>query len=267
MCLGHQAIGQAFGAKVVRAKRMMHGKLSPILHDGLGVYSDLTNPFIATRYHSLVIDPATLPACLEVSAQTPDGVIMGVRHKTFAVEGVQFHPESVLTKEGKTLLVNFEGHKAMKALLKHILEGNALTRQEAELSMDLILEGQSQPEQLAAFLAAVQVRGAIREELVGFLASLKKHAEPLPPIDKPLFDICGTGGDGAGTFNVSTATALLLAGCGIAVAKHGNRSVSSQCGSADVVEALGINVDATPDQTAEHIARHDFGFLFCSPLP
>ena len=107
VCLGHQAIGAALGAEIVRAPRIMHGKTSPIHHDGRGVFRDLGNPFDATRYHSLVIDRATLPAELEVSAWTAEGEIMGVRHRRLPLEGVQFHPESILTLEGKHLLRNF----------------------------------------------------------------------------------------------------------------------------------------------------------------
>jgi anthranilate synthase component 2 len=107
VCLGHQAIGAAFGGAIVRAPRIMHGKTSPIHHDGRGVFRDLPEGFAATRYHSLVIDPATLPPVLERSAWTAEGEIMGVRHRTQAVEGVQFHPESILTVEGKRLLANF----------------------------------------------------------------------------------------------------------------------------------------------------------------
>ncbi len=107
VCLGHQAIGAALGGAIVRAPRIMHGKTSPIHHDGRGVFRDLGNPFAATRYHSLVIERATLPAELEVSAWTAEGEIMGVRHRRLALEGVQFHPESILTLEGKHLLRNF----------------------------------------------------------------------------------------------------------------------------------------------------------------
>lgn len=107
VCLGHQAIGVAFGAKVVRAEHVMHGKTSYVTHDSSGVLAGLPNPFEATRYHSLVIDPGTLPPELEVSARTDDGVVMAVRHKSLAVEGVQFHPESVLTGDGLRLIENF----------------------------------------------------------------------------------------------------------------------------------------------------------------
>ena len=107
VCLGHQAIGQAFGGKVVRARQVMHGKVSRIRHDGRGVFADVPNDFVATRYHSLVIERGTLPDCLAITAESDDGEIMGVRHRALAVEGVQFHPEALLTEHGHALLQNF----------------------------------------------------------------------------------------------------------------------------------------------------------------
>jgi anthranilate synthase/aminodeoxychorismate synthase-like glutamine amidotransferase len=107
VCLGHQAIGQAFGGKVIRAPEIMHGKTSLISHDGKSVFAGLPNPFQATRYHSLIVERGSLPDCLAVSATSPDGLIMGLRHKQLKVEGVQFHPESVLTDAGMQLLANF----------------------------------------------------------------------------------------------------------------------------------------------------------------
>jgi anthranilate synthase/aminodeoxychorismate synthase-like glutamine amidotransferase len=112
VCLGHQAIGQAFGATVSRARAQMHGKTSEIRHDGRGVFAGLSNPFVATRYHSLVVLADTVPAALEVTARAEDGEIMGLRHRQFPIEGVQFHPESILTVEGKRLLGNFLGSPA-----------------------------------------------------------------------------------------------------------------------------------------------------------
>jgi para-aminobenzoate synthetase component II len=108
VCLGHQAIGEVFGGKIVRAPSLMHGKTSPIFHDGKGLFRGLPQGFPATRYHSLVVTDA--PACLEVTAQTKEGVIMGLRHREFAVEGIQFHPESIMTVVGKQLLANFVGN-------------------------------------------------------------------------------------------------------------------------------------------------------------
>ncbi|HWO55838.1 aminodeoxychorismate/anthranilate synthase component II [Paenibacillus sp. JTLBN-2024] len=107
VCLGHQAIGQAFGGKVVRAERLMHGKTSPILHQGTSVFEGLPSPFTATRYHSLLVERSTLPDCLEVTAETEEGEIMGLRHKEYPIEGVQFHPESIITDHGHQMLRNF----------------------------------------------------------------------------------------------------------------------------------------------------------------
>ncbi|WP_292981132.1 anthranilate synthase component II [Nitrosomonas sp.] len=120
VCLGHQSIGQAFGGKIVRAGKIMHGKTSPVFHDGKGVFQGMPNPFIATRYHSLVIERSSIPDCLEISAWTEDGEIMGVRHRTLPVEGVQFHPESVLSEHGHQLLGNF-------------LQGNAIRKTSSTL--------------------------------------------------------------------------------------------------------------------------------------
>ncbi|KAF6567959.1 aminodeoxychorismate/anthranilate synthase component II [Paenibacillus polymyxa] len=107
VCLGHQAIGQAFGGKVIRAERLMHGKTSPILHHNTSVFEGLPSPFTATRYHSLLVERESLPECLEITAETAEGEIMGLRHKEFSVEGVQFHPESIITDYGHQLLRNF----------------------------------------------------------------------------------------------------------------------------------------------------------------
>ena len=110
ICLGHQSIGYAFGGEIVRAGRIMHGKVSPVHHDGRTIFAGLPDPFTAGRDHSLVVRPETLPSCLEVSARTAEGEIMGLRHKEFPVEGIQFHPESVLTPQGKRILRNFIKH-------------------------------------------------------------------------------------------------------------------------------------------------------------
>jgi len=111
VCLGHQAIGHAFGGKVIRARTLMHGKTAAIAHSGVGVFSGLPNPFTATRYHSLAVERASLPDCLEITAWTADGEIMGLRHRTMAVEGVQFHPESIASECGHELLKNFLSQK------------------------------------------------------------------------------------------------------------------------------------------------------------
>jgi para-aminobenzoate synthetase component 2 len=107
VCLGHQCMAEAFGGKVIRASRLMHGKTSPVIHDGKTIFAGLSNPFEAMRYHSLLVENVRIPACLEISAKTAEGEIMGLRHREYPIEGVQFHPESIGTPEGKTLLRNF----------------------------------------------------------------------------------------------------------------------------------------------------------------
>jgi len=107
VCLGHQAIGEVFGGRVVRADKVVHGKASDVFHDGNSIFQGIESPFRAGRYHSLIVERESLPSCLEVSAETADGVIMGVRHREMQIEGVQFHPESILTQEGRKLLANF----------------------------------------------------------------------------------------------------------------------------------------------------------------
>jgi anthranilate synthase/aminodeoxychorismate synthase-like glutamine amidotransferase len=107
VCLGHQCIAEVYGGKVVRADRLMHGKTSPIRHEGSGVFAGLPNPFEATRYHSLIVEKSSVPACLRITADTAEGEIMGLQHREFSVHGVQFHPESILSREGKDLLRNF----------------------------------------------------------------------------------------------------------------------------------------------------------------
>ncbi|QAY67417.1 aminodeoxychorismate/anthranilate synthase component II [Paenibacillus protaetiae] len=112
VCLGHQSIGQAFGGEVVRAERLMHGKTSQIYHNGTSVFEGMPSPFTATRYHSLIVRRETLPDCLEITAETAEGEIMGLRHKAYPVEGVQFHPESIITEHGLTMLRNFLKRRA-----------------------------------------------------------------------------------------------------------------------------------------------------------
>ncbi len=112
VCLGHQSIGQVFGGKVIRAERLMHGKTSQVIHDGRTIFQDIPSPFTAARYHSLIVEEESLPDVLEITARTPEGEIMAVRHREYAVEGVQFHPESIITEHGKQLLQNFLTHYA-----------------------------------------------------------------------------------------------------------------------------------------------------------
>lgn len=117
VCLGHQSIGQAFGGDVIQAERLMHGKTSPVYHDGKTIFANMPNPFMATRYHSLIVKKETLPDCFEISAWTEEGEIMAIRHKELPIEGVQFHPESIMTENGKQLLKDFVSYYGLKEIV------------------------------------------------------------------------------------------------------------------------------------------------------
>jgi anthranilate synthase/phosphoribosyltransferase len=290
VCLGHQVIGQGFGGQVVRAERLMHGKVSPVHHDGGGIFNRIPSPFDATRYHSLIV-PEPLPDSLEVTARTPEGEVMGLRHRQYPTVGVQFHPESILTEHGHQLLKGFleidrQGEaSSLPAVLAHqqtvlggdvmaiqetiakAMDGQDLTEVEAESAMTQIMEGQATPAQIGAFLTALKMKGEAVSEIAGCARAMRRSAVPVrPQRPEALVDTCGTGGDGSGTFNISTTAALVAAGAGQPIAKHGNRSVSSKCGSADVLEALGVNLDLTPNQVAASVDEVGIGFLFAPAL-
>jgi len=265
VCLGHQAIGYAFGARIVQAKRIVHGKAEPIATDGRGLFRSIATPSVFTRYHSLAIDPATLPDGFELTATSEDGEIMGIRHKQHVLEGVQFHPESIASEAGKQLLRNFLNYRrepfVSRAVLSSLIDGATLSRAEAENFMEELTEGNLSPAQIAGFLVAIAARGPRPEEIAGCASVLQRKRTPVT-IDRPVLDTCGTGGDGLGTFNISSLSALAAAACGATVAKHGNRAVSSRSGSADFYRALGIAIDLPPAYTERLIGEEGFGFLF-----
>jgi anthranilate phosphoribosyltransferase len=263
VCLGHQSLAQAFGADIIRAPKLMHGKTSEIRHDGRTIFNGLPDPFTATRYHSLVVAPESVPECLEVSAWADGGVIMGLRHRERPFEGVQFHPESILTGSGKDLLRNFLGLGARVSIKRHLAKlarGEPLTEEEAASAMDTIMEGQATPAQIGALLAAMAARGETEDEIVGFARAMRDRAVPLASAGA--VDTCGTGGDGAGTFNISTVASIVVAACGVPVAKHGNRSASGTCGSADVLESLGVRIDAPTAVVQQALDVAGWTFLF-----
>ena len=268
VCLGHQAIGYAFGARIVQAKRIVHGKAEWIGTDGRGLFRSIPTPSLFTRYHSLAVDEATVPDGFEVTATSEDGEIMGIRHTQHVVEGVQFHPESIASDAGKRLLRNFLNYRrepfVSKVVLTSLLEGATLSREEAANFMEELTEGNLTPAQVAGFLVAIASRGPLPAEIAGCASVLQRKRTPVT-IDRPVLDTCGTGGDGLGTFNISSLSALAAAACGATVAKHGNRAVSSKSGSADFYRALGIAIDLPPVYTEQLIREHGFGFLF-APL-
>ncbi|HMR63897.1 MAG TPA: anthranilate phosphoribosyltransferase, partial [Anaerolineae bacterium] len=292
VCLGHQAIGQAFGGKVVRAKMVMHGKVSAIEHDQQGIFHNLPSPLTATRYHSLIVQEP-LPDCLEVTARGGEAnEVMALRHKAYPVVGVQFHPESILTEYGHEMLYNFLEIEAkagapaqitpplpetkpepaptpmfvmpIKTAIGKVMNQESLTAAEAEEVMSQIMEGEATPAQIGAYLMALRMKGETVDEITGSARAMRRAAIQVKTLTSPddLVDVVGTGGDGVGTFNISTTTAFVVAGAGQKVAKHGNRAASSKSGSADVLVALGANLELTPEQVAAAIDEVGLGFLF-----
>jgi len=278
VCLGHQVIGYAFGEKIVHAKRILHGKTSKIVHNGKGVFSGVKNPLVATRYHSLVVEEASLPEVLEITAKSDDGEIMGLQHKEHPTFGVQFHPESVLTEEGKRIIKNFlniqdiqkkkvseEVEIDIVSALKKLVEFEDLTFEESRQVMNFIMSGNATDAQIAGFLVALRMKGETGDELGGMASVMREKSVHIRAPSPRTVDTCGTGGDGFGTFNISTTTAFVVAAAGIPVAKHGNRSVSSKVGSADVLEAGGYKLEKTPEEMERELRETGFSFLF-APL-
>ena len=265
ICLGHQAIAHAFGARIVGAKFIKHGIAEEMSLDGKGIFRTIGTKGAFTRYHSLAIDESSLPDCLEVTARAADGDVMGVRHKTLAVEGVQFHPESIASGQGEAILKAFLSYRregfAFSKVLSGLMAGRSMTREEAEIFMEDLTEGSLDERQTSAILTAISAKGPSAEEIAGCAAVLCRKKRGVP-ISKALTDIVGTGGDGLGSFNISSMAALVAAACGVPIAKHGNRAVSSKSGSADFYEALGIKIDLPAEKTAGIIERTDFGFLY-----
>ena len=321
VCLGHQAIAEVYGAHIVRSPSPVHGKTADVSHHGTGLLDGMPENFVATRYHSLMVDPDTLPACLEVTATSADGIIMAMRHRDLPIFGVQFHPESVLTPDGIRILSNFltltgeitpvveeresgggegrttpqgapagreaaakplapredsdrrgclalapEGKLTVLGAIAAVTGGASLSESQAYGVMDEIMTGDATSAQIAALATALRMKGETVDEITGFAKAMRAHATVVHPKSENYIDTCGTGGDGMSTFNISTATAFVVAGAGVPIAKHGNRAVSSKAGSADVLEALGVRIDLSPQDMARCIDEVGVGFLFAQSL-
>jgi anthranilate phosphoribosyltransferase len=240
-----------------------------------------------------------MPGKLRITARTPDGVIMGLEHTDKPLYGVQFHPESVLTPEGAKIVANFldiagevpvtnaksdmsrvvaaaggserasAGMAAVRTVtqaIARVAAGESLSENVAHGIMTQIMDGEATPSQISALVVGMRMKGETVDEIVGFARAMREHATPVVPAATGLIDTCGTGGDGLHTFNISTTTAFVVAGAGVPVAKHGNRAVSSSSGSADVLEALGIDISLGATDMARCIDEVGVGFLFAQSL-
>ena len=253
VCLGHQTIAQAFGGRIVPAKALVHGKTSRIRHDGRGLFAGVPQNFQAMRYHSLAVERATLPDCLEVTAESDDGEIMGLRHRSLAIESVQYHPESIGTPEGMDQLRNFFGRRDAAS-------SDAETMSYHEFRG--ILRGDYTEAELKALLTVAKDVPVSSERLVGAARAMREAMLPIDLGADDAVDLVGTGGDGRSTFNISTTAAFIAAGAGVKIAKHGNVAATSKCGAADVLRELGVDLMMAPDGVRRCFDRTGMAFLF-----
>jgi anthranilate synthase/phosphoribosyltransferase len=282
VCLGHQVLSELAGVPVVLAGRVMHGRVSTITHNGAGLFRGLPPLMRVGRYHSLISsEPAAegLAHRVEVAARTSEGEIMALSWLDQPWAGVQFHPESVLTPEGRELLANFlaggtdpaaapaaaaapETPKPLPVIFEALGLGRDLDEDEASQVFERLMDGELSPAQSGALLMSLRVKGETAVEVAAAARAVLRRANPVPPPPGPALDVVGTGGDNRFSFNCSTGTAIICAALGHMVLKHGNRSVSSRSGSADVLERLGFDIEAPASEIPARLARDKFAFLF-----
>lgn len=272
VCLGHQLLGCFAGAEVSRAPYVMHGKSSDIIHDGTGLFTGLPNPMSVARYHSLVVqskEDEPNPT-FTVTSRGPEGEVMALRYNDRPWVGIQFHPESILTPDGLQLLGNFPDHimpsgqkeKRINRILDTLAAGQDLTADMAAAGFADIMDGRMTPAQAGCFLMGLRMKGETPLEMAHAVGIALGRANRVEGLEGDCIDVVGTGGDGKNSFNCSTATALTLAGMGYKVVKHGNRAVSSCCGSADALEGLGFPLDVAPEDVRHLLDERNFAFLF-----
>ena len=274
VCLGHHCIGKLFGGKIVRAQALMHGKTSPVRHNGKGIFSMVDNPLVAMRYHSLAVERASIPDVLEVCAEADDGEVMGLRHVEKPIFGVQFHPESVMTQSGMRIMENFlslinpsqpvlREYGNIREAIHAVSSGKNMSADGMRDAMRMIMGGEATPAQVSAFLACLSMKGETTTEIAAASEVMRQKAVRIvAPAGRDVLDTCGTGGDRTGTFNISTTVAFVAAGAGVLVAKHGNRSITSRSGSADVLETLGMDLDADAARVQKSLDETGITFMF-----
>ncbi len=269
ICLGHQAVCEAFGAEITYADKLMHGKQSMIkLDTGSRLFRGMPKSITAARYHSLVAKADTLPQCFKVTAETREGEVMAVEHREYPVYGVQFHPESVLTPEGKSMMENFllgyftekDKHVVREAIIR-LSQKEDIGYEMAKSVMHKIMSGEATDVQKSAYLTGLSMKGETIGEITGSAEMMREHALKLETEVESL-EIVGTGGDGSNSFNISTTSAMVISAAGVPVAKHGNRAASSKSGAADCLEALGVKLDLEPEQSRRILEEIGLCFLF-----
>ena len=281
ICLGHQAIGMNFGGEIKRLENPLHGKTSEItvLSENSVLFKNLPKKFKVMRYHSLYVDD--IPEDLEVTAKSEDGVAMAVEHKSKNIFGIQFHPESIFTEYGKNMIRNFLNIEVSETLqndenskntnekgnfidmnkyLKKLQENIALTDTDFREICKIIDSKNYDIVQLGALLVLISEKSLYPESLTAFVKNILEYSTTFED-DSDMIDVCGTGGDGFKTINISTAVAFILGAMGVNVAKHGNRAISSKSGSSDVLDKLGVPLENSLANQIEKLHIKNLAFF------
>ena len=281
ICLGHQAFGLVHGATVKRLEVPLHGKTSvlTVTEPQSVLFKGLPQQFNVMRYHSLYVDKDTLPQELIITALSDDGVIMALQHKTKPIHSIQFHPESFFTEYGKNILKNFlvgtqavqsvqntqekakaYAYEVFKAALKKLQENQPLGDSDFKQICAVLHSKQYDIVQLGALLVLISEKSLYPESLTAFVCNILAYSTTFAD-PRPMIDLCGTGGDGLKTINISTTVAFIVAALGVKVAKHGNRSVTSQSGSTDVLGELGIAMESNLMKQLDSLEKNGLAFF------
>ena len=281
ICLGHQAFGLVHGATVKRLEVPLHGKTSvlTVSEPQSVLFKGLPQQFNVMRYHSLYVDKDTLPQELIITALSDDGVIMALQHKTKPIHSIQFHPESFFTEYGKNILKNFlvgtqtaqsvqnteekakaYANEVFKAALKKLQENQPLGDSDFKQICAVLHSKQYDIIQLGALLVLISEKSLYPESLTAFVRNILAYSTTFAD-PRPMIDLCGTGGDGLKTINISTTVAFIVAALGVKVAKHGNRSVTSQSGSTDVLGELGIAMESNLMKQIDSLEKNGLAFF------
>ena len=281
ICLGHQAFGLVHGATVKRLEVPLHGKTSvlTVTEPQSVLFKGLPQQFSVMRYHSLYVDKDTLPQELIITALSDDGVIMALQHKTKPIHSIQFHPESFFTEYGKNILKNFligtqavqsvqnteekakaYAYEVFKTALKKLQENQPLGDSDFKQICEVLHSKQYDIVQLGALLVLISEKSLYPESLTDFVRNILAYSTTFAD-PRPMIDLCGTGGDGLKTINISTTVAFIVAALGVKVAKHGNRSVTSQSGSTDVLGELGIAMESNLMKQLDSLEKNGLAFF------
>ena len=266
ICLGHQAFGLVFNGKIEKLEIPLHGKTSEITVTDKNsiLFKDMPEKFNVMRYHSLYVSEENLPEELTVTAKSDDGIIMALEHKTKDIYGIQFHPESFFTEYGKNIIKNFisntkketlqsndknteeterkKADEVFKKYLKKLQDNIPLADNDFKEICEVINSKNYDIVQLGALLVLISEKSLYPESLTAFVKNILEYSTTFSD-DTPMIDLCGTGGDGLKTINISTTVAFIVAAMGVKVAKHGNKSVTSKSGSSDVIDKLGLTME------------------------